>query len=64
MSLQLRTKAWGAGLFVYRDAQSELSLTFRWDGAGLNSSREIILVEEEKPTFQAVTFTDICPVFC
>ena len=54
LSLQPRTKAWGGGLFVYRDAQSELSLTFRWDGAGLSSSGDIILFEEEKPTFQAV----------
>jgi hypothetical protein len=40
--------------FVYRDAQSELSLTFRWDGAGLSSSGDIILFEEEKPPFQSV----------
>jgi hypothetical protein len=47
-------KSLGWRLFVYRDAQSELSLTFRWDGAGLSSSGDIILFEEEKPPFQAI----------
>lgn len=54
LNLQPRAKAYGGGLFVYHDRKSRLFLTFRWDGAGLTTSGDIVLFEEEKRMFQAV----------
>jgi hypothetical protein len=37
---------------VYHGSKPGLFLIFRWDGAGLAGSGEIVLLEEEKPMFQ------------
>jgi len=52
LGLQQRTESGDGGLFAYHDAQSDLLLIFRWDGAGLTSSGKIVLLEWEVPGFQ------------
>ena len=53
-SLNLRErKAAGAdgGIFNYFGSDKRLSLTFRWDGAGITREGETVVIEEEMPPF-------------
>lgn len=54
LRLHPRTKTRDGGMFAYHDAESNLYLTFRWDGAGVTDSGKIVLFEQEGPGFQAL----------
>lgn len=52
LNLRQRTESGDGGQFAYHDAQLDLFLVFRWDGAGLTDSGRIVLLEQEVPGFQ------------
>lgn len=52
LRLRRRTESGDGGLFAYHDAESNLFLVFRWDGAGVTNSGKIVLLEQEVPGFQ------------
>jgi hypothetical protein len=42
------------GVFRYYGPKQKLSMTFRWDGAGITKDGQTVVIEEEKPPFSQI----------